>query len=297
MKWDIYVYNRSGVPLVIDCTQGSNAYEWEFRVRDYILPTGTAARIYFRKPSGTEIYNDCEVEGNNIKVDVTTQMTAEAGKIPAQFQIMPDPGNPDHVKPFVFWLNVQKSLSMNSQIESTDEFTVLDNLIAEARNTIDTVQAATENANLAAGTANDAAQAADAAAQGVNEAKDQAKAAAQAANTAAEAANSAAGAANSAAQGANTAKDRAETAAQAADEAAERANGAAAELEEFEGTVQEYINTGPIVVSEEDIPVAQRKAGHWYFFVTTSQSLPSGEPSNDIIAGPNNMALRIVEED
>lgn len=88
-----------------------------------------------------------------------------------------------------------------------------------------------------------------------------------------------------------------EEATQEANEAAGRANAAAAGLEEFKESVQEYINTGPIVVSEEDIPVAQRKAGHWYFFVTESQSASGGEPSNDIVAGPNNMALKIVEED
>lgn len=88
-----------------------------------------------------------------------------------------------------------------------------------------------------------------------------------------------------------------EEATQEANEAAGRANAAAAGLEEFKESVQEYINTGPIVVSEADIPVAQRKAGHWYFFVTESQSASGGEPSNDIVAGPNNMALKIVEED
>ena len=251
MKWDIYVYNRSGVPLVIDCTQGSNAYEWEFCVRDYVLPTGTAARIYFRKPSGAEIYNDCEVEGNVIKVDVTTQMTVEAGKIPAQFQIMPDPGKPDHVKPFVFWLNVQKSLSMNSQIESTDEFTVLDNLIAEARNTIDMVEAATENANLAAGTANEAAQKADAAAQGVDDVKKQAEAAAKAANAAANAANEATKLADAAAQRANEEAERANTAAERANTAAEAAEQLAQEISDLKATLNQIISVLENAISDE----------------------------------------------
>lgn len=70
---------------------------------------------------------------------------------------------------------------------------------------------------------------------------------------------------------------------------------AAADLERLEEIVCGYINDGPIIVSEENIPVAQRKAGCWYFFVTTSQNIQNGESSDDIIAGPNNMALKIVE--
>lgn len=145
MKWNIYIYNKSGIPLVIDCTQGSNDYEWEFDVKDYEIPPGAEARIYMRKPSGLEIYNDCIIDGNIIKVDVTTQMTAENGKIPAQFQIIPNSEKPDNVKSFIFWLNVQKSLEMNSQIESKDEFKILDNLINEARQTIQEANKAIEN--------------------------------------------------------------------------------------------------------------------------------------------------------
>lgn len=145
MKWDIYIYRNSGVPLIIDCTQGSNDYEWEFEVKDYKIPSGAEVRIFMKKPSGTEIYNYCTVNGNIIKPDITTQMTAEAGKIPAQFQIVPVPGNPDNAKPFLFWLNVQQSLETSSQIESKDEFEILDNLINEARQTIQEANQAIEN--------------------------------------------------------------------------------------------------------------------------------------------------------
>lgn len=267
MKWNIYIYNKSGIPLVIDCTQGSNDYEWEFDVKDYEIPPGAEARIYIRKPSGFEIYNDCIIDGNTIKVDVTTQMTAENGKIPAQFQIIPNLENPDNVKPFVFWINVQKSLLMTSQIESTNEFTVLDNLIAEARNTIDAVQAATqkanqaaeeaneakdtantaaEKANKAAGAADTAANQANQAAAGANEAKEEAEAATGAANTAAGKANEAVGAANTAAGKANEAAGAANTAAGKANEAAGAANTAADQASKAAGaanTATEKANT------------------------------------------------------
>ena len=63
------------------------------------------------------------------------------------------------------------------------------------------------------------------------------------------------------------------------------------ELKAVADKLKEHIDTGPIVVAREQIPVEQRKSGHWYFYVTDSQRIPDG--SNGIIAGPN-MMLEIV---
>ena len=219
MKWDIYIYIKTGIPIVIDCTQGSNGYEWEFSVKDYTLPPEAEARIYIKKPSGSEIYNDCQVEGNNIKVDVTNQMTAESGKIKAQLQIILKPGTADNVKPFIFWLDVQKNLISDSAIESKDEIGILDSLITEARNAIADTETATEEANTAAGAANTAANKANTAAGTANTAANKANTAADRANTAADEADTAAGAANTAANEANTAADRANQAAEAVESA------------------------------------------------------------------------------
>lgn len=70
---------------------------------------------------------------------------------------------------------------------------------------------------------------------------------------------------------------------------------AAADLEALAEKLQEHIDTGPIVVIHENIPVEQRLAGHWYFYVTSTQILPSGEGTSGIVAGPN-MLLQIVSE-
>lgn len=70
----------------------------------------------------------------------------------------------------------------------------------------------------------------------------------------------------------------------------------AEDLEAVAAKLQDHIDTGPIVVIHEQIPVEQRKSGHWYFYVTDSQSLPEGGGgSGGIIAGPN-MRLEIVSE-
>lgn len=65
---------------------------------------------------------------------------------------------------------------------------------------------------------------------------------------------------------------------------------AAEDLELLKETVEKYINAGPIVVTEEEIPVESRKAGHWYFCVTDKQAVSTG---NRITAGPS-MGLEIV---
>lgn len=221
MKWDIYIYNKTGIPLVIDCTQWSNGYEWEFSVKDYTLPKDVEARIYIKKPSGAEIYNECTVEGNNIKVDVTNQMTAEPGKIKAQFQIILKTGTSDNVKPFIFWLDVQKSLISESAIESKDEIGILDNLITEARSAITDTETATNKANIAADKVNTAVETANTAANKANTAAGDANTAADTANTAAENANTAANTANTAAGNAKTAANTANTAAERANQAAE----------------------------------------------------------------------------
>lgn len=68
----------------------------------------------------------------------------------------------------------------------------------------------------------------------------------------------------------------------------------AADLENLAEKLQEHIDTGPIVVIEENIPASARKAGHWYFYVTMKQTI-SGGSADGIKAGPN-MGLEIIEE-
>lgn len=68
----------------------------------------------------------------------------------------------------------------------------------------------------------------------------------------------------------------------------------AADLENLAEKLQEHIDTGPIVVIEENIPASARKAGHWYFYVTRKQTI-SGGSADGIKAGPN-MGLEVIEE-
>ena len=83
---DIFVRNR-GLPVQIDYVQGTNAVPLKFQFRDYTVPSGAAARIYVKKPSGKEVYNSASLSGNTVTVQPTTQMFAEAGEQEGQLQL------------------------------------------------------------------------------------------------------------------------------------------------------------------------------------------------------------------
>lgn len=108
---------------------------------DYTIPPESEIRIYIKKPSGLEIYNHCLLDNNEIIVYPTTQMFAECGANIGQIQIIK---NNKILTCFVFNINVEESCAENA-IPSTNEFTILDALIIEARKII-----AEENARIEA---------------------------------------------------------------------------------------------------------------------------------------------------
>lgn len=222
---DIFV-TRKDITVVIPYPQGGNAVPIYLRIADWQIPSGSTARIYMRKPSGAEIYNDCVINGNIVQITVTTQMTAEAGDAHASIQITK---GENILNSFCLLFHIESTPISDNAIESKDEFTVLENLVAEADQAIEDAETATEAANTAAGAANTAA--------GV------ANTAAGTANTAAQAANTAAGTANTAADNADDAANSANTAADAANSAAQAANAAA---EAVEGAVSGVINDNQV---------------------------------------------------
>jgi len=125
-----------GLPIRIDVVQDTNAVPIEFTLMDYDIPVGAEARIYIRKPSGLEIYNNCTIEENNVIVQPTMQMYAEKGRAKAQLQIVAD----DVVAAsFAFCIDVAENIASSSAVESSNEFGILDALINEAREMIATL--------------------------------------------------------------------------------------------------------------------------------------------------------------
>lgn len=162
---DVYVL-KDAIKTPIDYVRGTNAIPIVFHFRDYDIPSGSTAAVYVKKPSGNAVYNNASVSGNDVTVDVTTQMFAEFGQSILQIQISK---NSDNLVTFSQPVNVHENNTDEDAPKSENESTILQD-----------VKAATAAANEAAESANDAAeeaeskaQAADQAAQSANEASQQ----------------------------------------------------------------------------------------------------------------------------
>lgn len=134
---DLYV-EQYALPVRIDIPQGTNVQQIKFSFRD-IVPAGTP-RIYLEKPSGTEIYNnasdyDWDAVPPYAVFDTTTQMTAEHGQLPGQVRVT-DSGD-KILNSFPITVNVVESPSTDNAIESSDEFTALDQALADVQPAID----------------------------------------------------------------------------------------------------------------------------------------------------------------
>ena len=204
-------------PVKIHYVQYSNEIPIIFSIEEYTIPSGAEARFYLKKPSGLEIYNSCEIDGQNIILKPTAQTFAEHGKQAGQIQVVI---GDDILVSFILEFAIERNLISDSAIESSNEFGILDELIKEAQKAVADSNAATESAKKAAGEANTAAESA-------NSAAGEANTAAESANSATRTAREAAAQASNAATTAGEAADEAEKATKAANDAADRANDAA----------------------------------------------------------------------
>ena len=57
MTYSLYV-GRIGIPVQIEAVQNTNAVTYNFEIADWPIPPGATAKIYIKKPSGTEIYTN-----------------------------------------------------------------------------------------------------------------------------------------------------------------------------------------------------------------------------------------------
>ena len=101
----------------------------------YKVPAGVTAVLRAKKPSGAVLYNTCTVTADgNVEYIITTQTVAEVGKLPCELQLSQDGKvifSPN------FTLLVYKNLSVDSEVESSDEFTALQAAISRAESLTD----------------------------------------------------------------------------------------------------------------------------------------------------------------
>lgn len=154
----------------IEYVQGTDTIPIVLSVIDWDIPAGSTARIFVKKPSGKEVYNEATVSGNDITIQPTQQMFAEFGRQLGQVQIV----NGENIAAtYLLDFDVEKNLAFTSDIESKDEYGILDELITEAQTAISNAQTATSSANNAASSANEAASDANAAATAANNAAEE----------------------------------------------------------------------------------------------------------------------------
>lgn len=121
-------------PSIINAVQYDNARRFIFMIEeDFIPDEDSEVRVYVRKPSGKEIYDSCILKNNDVIVQPSKQMLAETGVSFGQIQII---SNSKFLTSFPFILNVEENLINSSNIESSDELSILDHLINDARRLI-----------------------------------------------------------------------------------------------------------------------------------------------------------------
>ena len=140
-----------------------------------------AVRVVIRgtKPDGTAVFNECEMlDDNTIRVEITQQMSAVAGKGNYEISIMSLETN-QALTSFPFFIMTSQSSFDIGYVVSSDEFGLLvekinqvDQLDKEVNESIDRAEEAIANAETATDNANSATQAAINATDAMNELHD-----------------------------------------------------------------------------------------------------------------------------
>ena len=105
--------------------------EFHFIFDDYEIPQDIDdIRVYIQKPSGYAIYNYASLINGEAVFQPTPQTLAESGSCVGQVQIIK---NAAILTTFSFKLNIERALINSSNIISSNEFLILDELIKTAR--------------------------------------------------------------------------------------------------------------------------------------------------------------------
>lgn len=143
----------------------------------YTIEAETTARIRILKPDNTAIYNTATINNGAVIAELTSQALAVEGVAIAEIGLYKDE---QILTTFIFYVRIERSAIPDSEIESRDEFTVLETAIREANSAVSIAETAATTANTAASGADAAAGRADTATASANTAAARANAAAEA---------------------------------------------------------------------------------------------------------------------
>lgn len=117
--------SQTNVPARMDVVQGATAPGITFVLEDYEPNNGATARIFIKKKE-SEVYNTCELDGNEATFNPTTTSFDEVGKCTAQLEIVS--GGKIAVS-YRIYVNVEPNIIDSSAIEAADDFSALQDAI------------------------------------------------------------------------------------------------------------------------------------------------------------------------
>lgn len=126
---DIYLSAlTAGVEKSIDVVQNDSARSLHCYT-DIDLSSITSARIYIKKPDGTEVFNACVIGDEYITVPLSSQTISVLGNATAQLYCSDEDG---YITTFKFGINVVKSHVSSGAVESANEYGALGELLKKA---------------------------------------------------------------------------------------------------------------------------------------------------------------------
>lgn len=128
MRYPIKFYDND-TTHVIEVVQGDSARVLEFEAVDYTIPEGAEATYYVKRPSNVPVYNEAEIDGDIVTVELTADALAEAGDNLLQVRIEKDGL---FLTSFSVVLLVRRFGGL-SAIEGAGQINLFDELIAELR--------------------------------------------------------------------------------------------------------------------------------------------------------------------
>ena len=127
-------FARAGIPPRVFAKQGDNnmrvvAVSLYNDGKAYKVPGGYAVNVSAKKPDGKSVHNPAtEVAGNVAYITLTQQMLAMHGIVSAEIEVV---RGPDTLKTEKWQINVEECANPENQVESTDEYKTIQQLLAE----------------------------------------------------------------------------------------------------------------------------------------------------------------------
>ena len=108
----------------------------------YTIPQNATAAVRVIKPDGHMVLNNCDIEYNSVTINLTEQILSTAGICNCEITLFDDNGS--SLTSANFLIKVRKALTGPQEIKSSNEFSLLTELITDSKKLIDQVKSSLE---------------------------------------------------------------------------------------------------------------------------------------------------------